>query len=53
MAAIGNYKLEKGRLLCSGGGDLSGSQRKWIEAAGNIYDNDIEKIVNWNTKAKV
>ena len=37
------------------GGDLSGSQGKWVAAAGNIYDNDenIEKIVNWDTKAKV
>ena len=34
-------------------GDLSGSQRRWIAAAGNIYDNDIEKIVNWDTKARV
>ena len=51
MAAIGNYKLEKTSMHRRG--DLSGSQRKWIAAAGNIYDNDIEKIVNWDTKAKV
>ena len=34
-------------------GDLSGSQIKWIAAAENIYDENIEKIVNWDTKARV